>query len=97
MAVTEKQVSTRRAQCKDTTGEKLTTSKHGGSLNYLGALFVSMNNLTLMQFIPTGSSYAAQVKSLVEQRHGLPFSAFVSFFFTKEDCNLASQQSTDRS
>src|SRR3979490_2715438 len=34
MAVTGNKVSTRHAQCKDTTGERLTTSKEAGSLNF---------------------------------------------------------------
>jgi hypothetical protein len=48
-----------------------------------------------MEFIPTGSNYAAQVKTLIQQRQGLPFSALVGFFLADEDLNLASQQSAD--
>jgi len=38
-----------------------------------------------MQFIPARSNYAAQVKTLVEQRHGLALGTFVGFFFADED------------
>jgi len=49
-----------------------------------------MNVLSLMQFISAGSSYAAQVKTLVEKHHCLPLSAFVGFLFTYKDLNLTS-------
>src|SRR6267143_5022228 len=55
-----------------------------------------MNVLSLMQFVPADSNYAAQVKTLVEQCHGLPLSALVSLFFTYEELNLMSQQAADR-
>src|SRR5882762_11569604 len=54
-----------------------------------------MNVLSLMQFIAADANYAAQVKTLVEQRHGLPLSALVSLFFTYEGFNLTSQQAAD--
>src|SRR6267378_7669262 len=54
-----------------------------------------MNVLSLMQFVPADSNYAAQVKTLVEQRHRLPLSALVSLFFTYEELNLMSQQAAD--
>src|SRR5258706_9777165 len=54
-----------------------------------------MNVLSLMQFVPADSNYAAQVKTLVEQCHRLPLSALVSLFFTYEELNLMSQQAAD--
>src|SRR6267143_232040 len=54
-----------------------------------------MNVLSLMQFVPADSNYAAQVKTLVEQCHGLPLSALISLFFTYEELNLMSQQAAD--
>ena len=54
-----------------------------------------MNVLSLMQFVPADSNYAAQVKTLVEQRHRLPLSALVSLFFTYEELDLMSQQAAD--
>ena len=41
MAVTGNKVSTRCAQCKDTTGERLTTSRKAGSLYFLGRSYHS--------------------------------------------------------
>src|SRR6266851_2174443 len=58
-------------------------------------MLVSINALSLMQFIPAGSNYAAQVKTLVEQRHGLPLRASVGFFLAHEDLNLTSQQAAN--
>src|ERR1700704_396009 len=55
-----------------------------------------MNVLSLMQFVPADSNYAAQVKPLVKQFHRLPLSALVSLFFTYEELNLMSQQAADR-
>ena len=54
-----------------------------------------MNVLSLMQFVPADSNYAAQVKTLVEQRHRLPLSALVCLFFTYKELNLMSQQAAD--
>src|ERR1700730_9319462 len=56
-----------------------------------------MNVLPLMQFIPAGSNYTAQGKTLIQQRHGLPLRAFVGFLLAYEDLNLTSQQTADRS
>jgi hypothetical protein len=54
-----------------------------------------MNVLPLMEFISVGSNHAAQVKALVEQAHGLPFSVFVGFFFPYQDLDLAGQETAD--
>src|ERR1700688_904912 len=54
-----------------------------------------MNVLALMQFITAGSDYAAQVKTLIEQRHSLPLSAFVGFLLADEDLYLPGQQTAD--
>src|SRR5271168_2068933 len=50
-----------------------------------------------MQFIPAGSNYAAQVKTLIQQRHGLPLGAFIGLFVAHQDLNLTSQQTADGS
>jgi len=50
---------------------------------------VSTNVLPLMEFISADSNHA-QVRALVEQVQGLPFSAFVGFFFAYEDLDLLS-------
>jgi hypothetical protein len=50
-----------------------------------------------MEFISTGSDYAAQVKALFEQGHCLPLGPFVSFFLADEYLNLTSQEAADGS
>src|SRR6266581_1254837 len=54
-----------------------------------------MNVLPFMEFISVGSNQAAQMKALVEQAHGLPFSVFIGLFFTYQDLDLTSQQTAD--
>src|ERR1700722_7699677 len=48
-----------------------------------------------MEFISTDSDYAAQVKSLIEQDHRLPFSSFVGFFLPYELFDLITQETAD--
>jgi hypothetical protein len=44
-----------------------------------------------MEFVSADSNYTAQVKSLVEQGHGLPLGPFVGFFLAYEHLNLTSE------
>jgi hypothetical protein len=41
-----------------------------------------------MQFVPTDSNNAAQMKTLIEQSHGLSLRALIRFLFTHKDFNL---------
>jgi len=50
-----------------------------------------------MEFIPARSNYTAEVKTTVEQGHGLPLGPFVCFFLTDEDLNLPGQEAADGS
>jgi hypothetical protein len=50
-----------------------------------------------MQFVSGDSNHTAQMKALIEQRHGLALRAFVGFFLSNQRLNLLSQQTTDGS
>jgi hypothetical protein len=47
-----------------------------------------------MQFIPACGDYTTQMKTLFEKSHCLPLSAFVCFFFSNQNLDLASHQTT---
>ncbi len=49
-----------------------------------------------MPVVPQGANHSAQMEALIEQRIGLPLSAFISFFLANENLNLFCQKSAYR-
>ena len=54
-----------------------------------------MDILPLVDFISSNPNFAAQVKALVEQNHGLQLRSFVGLFLSYQYFDLKSQETLD--